>query len=210
MVNVQRLFAKTNLKIPVCRGRGVEAAAPYKDTVVRKARCGGQETGRPAFLFSGHTSKIPIPKLQKMCYTVFIYYVKEGITMYKPGDDKLEVRELLVKAFASAWEVGDKTVDRDTYINSSINVIDSLQVGPEMIYGEEGQGLLDAELDHLPDLLRADGAWVYYAVPAENYFILTWMEDAEKAAAKVDSLKDEDDSLACIVDLTQEWTHTEE
>lgn len=40
--------------------------------------------------------------------------------------------------------------------------------------------------------------------------ILTWMEDAEKAAAKVDSLKDEDDSLACIVDLTQEWTHTEE
>ena len=69
--------------------------------------------------------------------------------MYKPGDDKLEVRELLVKAFASAWEAGDKAVDRDTYINSSINVIDSLQVGPEMIYGEEGQGLLDDELDHL-------------------------------------------------------------
>ena len=126
--------------------------------------------------------------------------------MYKSGDDKLEVRELLVKAFASAWEAGDKAVDRDTYINSSINVIDSLQVGPEMIYGEEGQGLLDDELDHLPDMLRADGAWVYYAVPAENYFILTWMEDAEKAAAKVNSLKDEDDSLACIVDLTQEWT----
>ena len=55
--------------------------------------------------------------------------------MYKTGDDKLEVRELLVKAFASAWEAGDKAVDRDTYINSSINVIDSLQVGPEMIYG---------------------------------------------------------------------------
>ena len=61
--------------------------------------------------------------------------------MYQMGDSKLEVRELLVKAFASAWEAGDKTVDRDTYINSSINVIDSLQVGPEMIYGEEGQGL---------------------------------------------------------------------
>ena len=109
--------------------------------------------------------------------------------MYKPGDDKLEVRELLVKAFASAWEAGDKAVDRDTYINSSINVIDSLQVGPEMIYGEEGQGLLDDELDHLPDMLRADGAWV---------------------AAKVNSLKDEDDSLACIVDLTQEWTRAAE
>ena len=109
--------------------------------------------------------------------------------MYQMGDSKLEVRELLVKAFASAWEAGDKTVDRDTYINSSINVIDSLQVGPEMIYGEEGQGLLEGELDHLPDLLRADGAWVYYEVPAE----------------KVASLKDEEGSLACIVDLSQEW-----
>ena len=63
--------------------------------------------------------------------------------MYQLGDDKIEVRELLVKAFASAWECSDKHVDRDTYINSSINVIDSLQVGPEMIYGEEGQGLLE-------------------------------------------------------------------
>ena len=125
--------------------------------------------------------------------------------MYQMGDSKLEVRELLVKAFASAWEAGDKTVDRDTYINSSINVIDSLQVGPEMIYGEEGQGLLEGELDHLPDLLRADGAWVYYEVPAENLFILTWMIDADKAAEKVASLKDEEGSLACIVDLSQEW-----
>ena len=129
--------------------------------------------------------------------------------MYKPGDDKLEVRELLVKAFASAWAAGDKAVDRDTYINSSINVIDSLQVGPEMIYGEEGQGLLDDELDHLPDMLRADGAWVYYAVPAENYFILTWMEDAGEAAAEVASLKGEEGRGAGIGDLTQEWTQTE-
>ena len=96
-------------------------------------------------------------------------------------------------------------MDRDTYINSSINVIDSLQVGPEMIYGEEGQGLLEGELDHLPDLLRADGMWVYYEVPSENFFILTWMEDAEKAQAKVASLQDEEGSLACVVDLAQEW-----
>ena len=120
-------------------------------------------------------------------------------------DRLIDREDAKVKAFASAWEVGDKTVDRDTYINSSINVIDSLQVGPEMIYGEEGQGLLDAELDHLPDLLRADGAWVYYEVPAENFFILTWMIDADKAAEKVASLKDEEGSLACIVDLSQEW-----
>ena len=33
--------------------------------------------------------------------------------------------ELLVKAFASAWEHSDKHVDRDTYINSSIKVIEA-------------------------------------------------------------------------------------
>ena len=126
--------------------------------------------------------------------------------MYQPGDSKLEVRELLVKAFATAWETGDKATDRDTYINSSINVIVSLQVSPEMLYGEEGQGLLDSELDHLEDLLRADGAWVYYEVPAENFFLLTWMEDPEAAAAKVAVLAEEPDSLACVVDLSQQWT----
>lgn len=119
-----------------------------------------------------------------MCYTVFIYNTKEGIYQYKPGDDKLEVRELLCKAFASAWEAGDKAVDRDTYINSSINVIDSLQVGPEMIYGEEGQGLLDAELDHLARPAGGRRRMVYYAVPAENYFILTWMEERREGRRK--------------------------
>ena len=65
--------------------------------------------------------------------------------------------------------------------------------------------MLEGELDHLPDLLRADGMWVYYEVPSENFFILTWMEDAEKAQAKVASLQDEEGSLACVVDLAQEW-----
>ena len=75
-----------------------------------------------------------------------------------------------------------------------------------MIYGEEGQGLLDSELDHLPDLLRADGAWVYYEVPAENFFILTWMADPEKAKEKIDVLrKEEADCVACVVDLAQQW-----
>ena len=53
----------------------------------------------------------------------------------------IEVRELLIKAFASAWRVREsalQTTDRDSYIQSSITVIDTLQVSPEMIYAEEG------------------------------------------------------------------------
>ena len=111
--------------------------------------------------------------------------------MYQQGDKMLEVRELLVKAFATAWKNSDQSTDRDTYINSSITVIDSMQVQPEMIYAEEGQGLTDGEeLDHLADLVRADGTWVYYGVPAENFFIVTWMPDAEAAEAKIAALRE--------------------
>ena len=126
--------------------------------------------------------------------------------MYQQGDKMLEVRELLVKAFASAWKNSDQSTDRDTYINSSITVIDSMQVQPEMIYAEEGQGLTDGEeLDHLADLVRADGTWVYYGVPAENFFIVTWMPDAEAAKAKIAALREEGDCVACCVDLAEEW-----
>lgn len=126
--------------------------------------------------------------------------------MYQQGDKMLEVRELLVKAFATAWKNSDQSTDRDTYINSSITVIDSMQVQPEMIYAEEGQGLTDGEeLDHLADLVRADGTWVYYGVPAENFFIVTWMPDAEAAEAKIAALREEGDGVACCVDLAEEW-----
>lgn len=126
--------------------------------------------------------------------------------MYHQGDKMLEVRELLVKAFATAWKNSDQSTDRDTYINSSITVIDSMQVQPEMIYAEEGQGLTDGEeLDHLADLVRADGTWVYYGVPAENFFIVTWMPDAEAAEAKIAALREEGDCVACCVDLAEEW-----
>lgn len=126
--------------------------------------------------------------------------------MYQQGDKMLEVRELLVKAFATAWKNSDQSTDRDTYINSSITVIDSMQVQPEMIYAEEGQGLTDGEeLDHLGDLVRADGTWVYYGVPAENFFIVTWMPDAEAAEAKIAALREEGDCVACCVDLAEEW-----
>lgn len=126
--------------------------------------------------------------------------------MYQQGDKMLEVRELLVKAFATAWKNSNQSTDRDTYINSSITVIDSMQVQPEMIYAEEGQGLTDGEeLDHLADLVRADGTWVYYGVPAENFFIVTWMPDAEAAEAKIAALREEGDCVACCVDLAEEW-----
>ena len=126
--------------------------------------------------------------------------------MCQQGDKMLEVRELLVKAFATAWKNSDQSTDRDTYINSSITVIDSMQVQPEMIYAEEGQGLTDGEeLDHLADLVRADGTWVYYGVPAENFFIVTWMPDAEAAEAKIAALREEGDCVACCVDLAEEW-----
>ena len=126
--------------------------------------------------------------------------------MYQQGDKMLEVRELLVKAFATAWKNSDQSTDRDTYINSSITVIDSMQVQPEMIYAEEGQGLTDGEeLDHLADLVRADGTWVYYGVPAENFFIVTWMPDSEAAEAKIAALREEGDCVACCVDLAEEW-----
>lgn len=126
--------------------------------------------------------------------------------MYQQGDKMLEVRELLVKAFATAWKNSDQSTDRDTYINSSITVIDSMQVQPEMIYAEEVQGLTDGEeLDHLADLVRADGTWVYYGVPAENFFIVTWMPDAEAAEAKIAALREEGDCVACCVDLAEEW-----
>ena len=126
--------------------------------------------------------------------------------MYQQGDKMLEVREVLVKAFATAWKNSDQSTDRDTYINSSITVIDSMQVQPEMIYAEEGQGLTDGEeLDHLADLVRADGTWVYYGVPAENFFIVTWMPDAEAAEAKIAALREEGDCVACCVDLAEEW-----
>lgn len=129
--------------------------------------------------------------------------------MYKTGDSMIEVRELLIKAFASAWHVRQNELadtDRDSYVQSSITVIDTLQVSPEMIYAEEGSGLTDGEeLDHLSDLVRADGLWVYYGVPEENYFLVTWMPDEEAARQKVAALTEQGGCVACVVDLSETW-----
>lgn len=126
--------------------------------------------------------------------------------MYQQGDKMLEVRELLVKAFATAWKNSDQSTDRDTYINSSITVIDSMQVQPGNDLRRRRPG---------PDRWRGtgppgrpgacDGTWVYYGVPAENFFIVTWMPDAKAAEAKIAALREEGDCVACCVDLAEEW-----
>ena len=39
----------------------------------------------------------------------------------------------------------------------------------------------------------------------ENFFIVTWMPDAEAAEAKIAALREEGDCVACCVDLAEEW-----
>ena len=64
-----------------------------------------------------------------------------------------------------------------------------LQVEPENLYAEEGLGLPDGEeVDHLDDLLRADGQWLYYGVEEENFFLIQWYPDVESANAKLAEL----------------------
>ena len=86
-----------------------------------------------------------------------------------PTLPRVSVRDLLMQAFLTGWELSDKTVSQDEYLQSSIQVIEVLQVEPENVYAEEGLGLTDGdEVDHLDDLLRADGQWLYFDyVPGE-------------------------------------------
>jgi len=75
-----------------------------------------------------------------------------------PTLPRISVRDLMMQAFLTGWELSDKTVSQDEYLQSSIQVIEMLQVEPENLYAEEGLGLPDGEeVDHLDDWLRADG-----------------------------------------------------
>ena len=90
-----------------------------------------------------------------------------------PTLPRIKVRDLLMQAFLTGWERSDKSTSQDEYLQSSIQVIEMLQVEPENLYAEEGLGLPDGEeVDHLDDLLRADGFWLYYGVEAENFFLI--------------------------------------
>ncbi len=58
----------------------------------------------------------------------------------------------MMQAFLTGWELSDKSVSQDEYLQSSIQVIEMLQVEPENLYAEEGLGLPDGEeVDHLDD-----------------------------------------------------------
>ena len=115
-----------------------------------------------------------------------------------PTLPRIKVRDLLMQAFLTGWERSDKSTSQDEYLQSSIQVIEMLQVEPENLYAEEGLGLPDGEeVDHLDDLLRADGFWLYYGVEAENFFLIQWYPDEASANAKLAQLEE-----LYLVDLT--------
>ena len=103
--------------------------------------------------------------------------------------EKITVKDLMMQAFLTGWELSDQSISQDEYLQSSIDVIEVLQVEPENVYAEEGLGLPDGEeVDHLDDLLRADGQWLYYGVEEENFFLIQWYPDAAAAKAKLAEL----------------------
>ena len=105
-------------------------------------------------------------------------------------ETKISVKDLMMQAFLTGWELSDKSISQDEYLQSSIDVIEVLQVEPENVYAEEGLGLPDGEeVDHLDDLLRADGQWLYYGVEEENFFLIQWYPDVESANAKLADLE---------------------
>ena len=120
-----------------------------------------------------------------------------------PTLPRITVRDLLMQAFLTGWERSEKKVSQDEYLQSSIQVIEMLQVEPENLYAEEGLGLPDGEeVDHLDDWLRADGVWLYYGVEAENFFLIQWYPDLAAANAKLAQLEELGDGKQYLVDLT--------
>ena len=121
-----------------------------------------------------------------------------------PTLPRIKVRDLLMQAFLTGWERSDKSTSQDEYLQSSIQVIEMLQVEPENLYAEEGLGLPDGEeVDHLDDLLRADGFWLYYGVEAENFFLIQWYPDEASANAKLAQLEELELAYAITVHKSQ-------
>ena len=103
--------------------------------------------------------------------------------------EKITVKDLMMQAFLTGWELSDKSISQDEYLQSSIDVIEVLQVEPENIYAEEG--------------LRADGQWLYYGVEEENFFLIQWYPDTAAAKAKLAELDAMNDgSKQYLVDMS--------
>lgn len=123
---------------------------------------------------------------------------------------KISVRNLLLQAFLTGWSKTDRMIPQDEYLESAIRVIEMMQVDPESIYVEEGLGLLDGdEVDHLDDMVRADGVWLYYGVEAENFFLLQWYPDEVSANQKIAQLEELGDGVQYAVDLSLKRENTE-
>ena len=109
------------------------------------------------------------------------------MVMDDPTLPRIKVRDLLMQAFLTGWTRSDKAVSQDAYLQSSIQVIEMLQVEPENLYAEEGLGLPDGEeVDHL----------------AENFFLIQWYPDEVSANAKLAQLEELGDGKQYLVDLT--------
>ena len=52
-------------------------------------------------------------------------------------EKKISVKDLLMQAFLTGWELSDKSIAQDEYLQSAIQVIEVLQVEPENVYAEE-------------------------------------------------------------------------
>ena len=128
--------------------------------------------------------------------------------------EKITVKDLMMQAFLTGWELSDKSISQDEYLQSSIDVIEVLQVEPENVYAEEGLGLPDGEeVDHLDDLLRADGQWLYYGVEEENFFLIQWYPDTAAAKAKLaelDAMNDGSKQYLVEMSLVRENSTTAE
>ena len=78
------------------------------------------------------------------------------MVMDDPTLPRIKVRDLLMQAFLTGWTRSDKAVSQDAYLQSSIQVIEMLQVEPENLYAEEGLGLPDgAEREAVGELIAA-------------------------------------------------------
>ena len=49
-------------------------------------------------------------------------------------ETKISVKDLMMQAFLTGWELSDKSISQDEYLQSSIDVIEVLQVEPENVY----------------------------------------------------------------------------